>query len=263
MNKTKEELISYHEKQAAQQVKQLKNQIKFQKKQNAELLKLFDLVNHELSAYQWAILGFSTKLQSKYDKLLDEDGKHYLKRININAVKMHTLLESLKNLITIDANSIQKKVFFLNELIIDAINKIKKEIDPNFYCDNKLEKSFLFVGDPAYLQNLFYQIFKNAALYTKNGESGKIYLTCSFKKQLHFYLEDNGIGINEEYRNLVIRPLEQLKEKDVAGIGMGLSFVQRIMHAHRGDIKLETSRYGGLCVHLVFPKDCIKSVSDR
>jgi two-component system osmolarity sensor histidine kinase EnvZ len=64
-------------------------------------------------------------------------------------------------------------------------------------------------------------------------------------------IEDDGAGIPEEQFEAVFRPfyrLEQSRNLDTGGIGLGLSIARDIARSHGGDITLGRSRLGGLKV---------------
>ena len=92
---------------------------------------------------------------------------------------------------------------------------------------------------------------------------------CKFAEKVHIslclnnnqdtvilYIDDDGAGIPESERETIFRPfkrLENSRNRDTGGIGLGLSITQDIVHAHGGDITLEDSPIGGLRVAIKIP----------
>ncbi len=66
---------------------------------------------------------------------------------------------------------------------------------------------------------------------------------------LEIWIEDDGPGIPEEKFDDVFKPFFRLDESrniDEGGVGLGLSIARDIAISHGGDIRLEKSDYGGL-----------------
>jgi signal transduction histidine kinase len=69
-------------------------------------------------------------------------------------------------------------------------------------------------------------------------------------QQLTVEMADNGPGVALAYRQRIFEPFFTTREN---GIGLGLSVVQQIVHAHTGDISVEENAGGGACFRLHFP----------
>lgn len=68
-------------------------------------------------------------------------------------------------------------------------------------------------------------------------------------------ISDNGPGIPPERRQEVLKPFRQLEEGTTKGGqgGLGLSIVQSIVQAHRGELLLLEAPLGGLMVRILLP----------
>jgi len=65
-----------------------------------------------------------------------------------------------------------------------------------------------------------------------------------------FEIRDDGPGIPEELRDKVLLPFVTGRE---GGVGLGLTFVQRVVHEHRGRLSLETAVGAGTCFRVELP----------
>ena len=234
------------------------------KRHNSALIEFIDLATHQLQTPLWSILGFVSKLQRKYYKMLDEHGRHCLNRITANVSDMHQLIEDVTTMLMIDQGDMIQKELYLYDLLKQAIKRVNDEIDKTFECTFSKECNKIIIkGDPHHIKQLFYQIIKNAAQYSINEKHGQAKVTCKMSENFHIYIEDNGIGIEKRYRNLVFKPMERLKEKEIPGSGMGLAFAIRIIIGHGGKIDIENPKeYKGICVHIEIPKDIIISTDE-
>ncbi len=75
-------------------------------------------------------------------------------------------------------------------------------------------------------------------------------------ERLWLYVDDDGPGVPPDKREDVFRPFVRLDEArniDATGTGLGLAVALDIAHAHGGDIVLETSPLGGLRAAIKVP----------
>lgn len=76
-------------------------------------------------------------------------------------------------------------------------------------------------------------------------------------KHLDITVDDNGHGIPEEKRDLALQPfrrLDEARDPNSSGAGLGLSIVQDIVLRHGGSLMLEDSPLGGLRVRIRLPR---------
>jgi signal transduction histidine kinase len=232
--------------------------------QNDMLVKYVDIATHELQAPLWSILGFSSKLQRLWAGRLDEKTRHCLERIGANVSEMHTLISDVTRMLTLDAEKMLRRDVYWGELLEEAVEGIQREVDTHFQCDFSGCAGVVLVGDRAMLRELVFHLLRNAAQYARGGTSGFLRVCAEHRAlahgpvELHLTFEDRGIGIAPAYRELVFRPMERLKENEVAGSGMGLTLSRRIVEIHGGAIELEDGRDGGLCVRVRLPQTAFK-----
>jgi len=250
-------LFQHYEKYVSNLNTQLTAQTEALRQKNTNLIEFIDLATHQLQAPLWSILGFTSKLQRKYYPIIKEEGQHYLNRISVNVAEMHQLIEDMTAMLLIDPESMKKRKIFLHDILRESIKRVHSEIDNNFKVTDRLD-AVAILGDPFQLRQCFFHILKNSAQYTKVEKSGSIYVHYKISNNLQLFFEDDGIGIEKEYRELVFKPLERLKEKEISGTGMGLTLARKIIIGHKGSICLEDSRYGGICVHITLPHSVIK-----
>jgi len=69
-------------------------------------------------------------------------------------------------------------------------------------------------------------------------------------------VEDDGPGIAEDRREEAFRPfhrLDQGRNLQTGGVGLGLAIARDIARAHGGDVRLERSSLGGLRATIRLP----------
>ena len=75
-------------------------------------------------------------------------------------------------------------------------------------------------------------------------------------KEIEITIDDDGPGIPEEFREDAFRPfyrLEDSRNPETGGVGLGLSIARDVIRGHGGDIALGDSPSGGLRARLTLP----------
>ncbi len=104
------------------------------------------------------------------------------------------------------------------------------------------------IGDSMRIQQVFLNLMSNAVKYTPDG--GEINFTvreqavsASSMGCYEFIVEDNGIGMSEEYLAHIFEPFsraEDLRTSKIQGTGLGMAITQNIVHMMNGDITVES-----------------------
>jgi len=68
-------------------------------------------------------------------------------------------------------------------------------------------------------------------------------------------VEDNGIGLDEQYADRVFTVFQRLHPRDIfPGLGLGLAYCQKIIDRHGGSIEYEKAKDGGTRFIVTLPK---------
>lgn len=115
------------------------------------------------------------------------------------------------------------------------------------------EKPVQFYARPSALTSAFTNIIENAARFSK--KTLKITETDS-QDFVTVIIEDDGIGIPDDKKELAMQPfvrLDESRNEKTGGTGLGLSIAKTAIENHGGEILLEDSDLGGLRVRVVLP----------
>jgi signal transduction histidine kinase len=91
---------------------------------------------------------------------------------------------------------------------------------------------------------LIQHLISNAIKYQKPGMAPIITVSYSHTDRGHVLgIQDNGIGVPDEYRERIFHAFKRLHGKDSAytGTGMGLAICKKVIEIHGGDIWLEST----------------------
>ncbi len=110
------------------------------------------------------------------------------------------------------------------------------------------------MADPARLQQVFWNLLRNAVKFTPIG--GRIYIRTRDLDDgaLEVEVSDTGIGITPEAMGIIFMPFEQAgleNDHRYGGLGLGLSIAQAIVTSHGGTIRASSPGTGQGATFLV------------
>ena len=110
-------------------------------------------------------------------------------------------------------------------------------------------------GDPVLLVMLFQNLFANAVKFARPGTPPKIAVHAERDGSgWRIDVIDNGIGIEADYLDKVIKPFARLHPRaQYPGAGMGLASCDKIAKAHGGRLWLDSVPGQGTTVHVWLP----------
>ena len=208
-------------------------------------------MSHDMRTPMNAIIGM-TEIANMYiddkDKVLDclkkisSSGKHLLALIN-EVLDMNKIESGKLDLIEEEAN--------LKEIINNIIYMVR-----DLACDKHHElivdtgniKHKTVITDGARLQQALLNFISNAVKYTPDG--GKISCIVSEstsdvrqKSYYQFVIEDNGIGMSDEFIEQIFEPFaraEDTRINKIEGSGLGMPIAGSIISKMDGDITVES-----------------------
>jgi len=96
--------------------------------------------------------------------------------------------------------------------------------------------------DPVLIENVFSNLIDNAMKYSDS--SVKIEISCILSEdKLRFIIKDNGFGIVEKELKHIFNNFERgnkMQSKGIDGFGIGLNYVQKVIKAHKGIIRVNS-----------------------
>ena len=102
-------------------------------------------------------------------------------------------------------------------------------------------------GDPARLQQVFWNLVKNAAKFTPEGGRIEIETRNTESGEIVVAIKDNGIGIEEQLMPRIFDAFEQgggTITSTYGGLGLGLAICKRVVDLHAGTLTAESEGKG-------------------
>jgi two-component system CheB/CheR fusion protein len=173
-----------------------------------------------------------------------EEGLHMICRnIELEA----RLIDDLLDLTRIARGKIQLNLqkADVHELLQHAIDIVRADIQcRSLRLSNSLEAKVHCVNvDPPRIQQVFWNILRNACKFT--GEGGEITIRSynAEPKTISVEIGDTGVGIEPALLEKVFNAFEQLKDRQ-QGLGLGLAISKAIVEMHGGSIRAQSEGAG-------------------
>ena len=111
------------------------------------------------------------------------------------------------------------------------------------------------MADESQLVRLFQNLIDNAIKF-HGEEHPRIFISAKdMGKDWQFSIKDNGIGIEDEYKDRIFTIFQRLHSKEeYPGTGIGLAVSKRIVERHGGKIWCESEKGQGTTFYFTIPK---------
>lgn len=204
---------------------------------NQELEAFSYSVSHDLRAPLRALEGFSSALLDYSANQLDEQGRHFLIRIQEAAQRMSQLINDLLNLSRVTRSDFTRQPVDLSALAQSAVADLMA-LDPQRQVSVEITPGMQVEGDANLLRIALDNLLGNAFKFTSKRDQAVIEVgTTRHAGKRVFYIRDNGAGFDMEHTSKLFAPFQRLHTaQDFPGNGIGLSIVHRIITRHGGQI---------------------------
>lgn len=117
------------------------------------------------------------------------------------------------------------------------------------------------IGNKTAIEQVFFNLVKNAMLYTQSGGRINITSTGVTDEYVSIKISDTGVGIPRKDLPRIFEPFYRSeKTGKLSGTGIGLAIVYEIMKMHKGAIEVESIEGVGTSFLLTFPIRPISSM---
>lgn len=198
-------------------------------------------MSHELRTPLNGILGYAQILQR--DNSLSAQQQHGLNIIEQSGNHLLALINDILDLAKVESGKIElhETGFNLPSLLssVSEIITIRAQYKGiHFYLEsaNSLPKSVY--GDERRLRQILLNLLGNAIKFT---DQGNVSLKVSLNKlnfQVHFKIEDTGIGISTDNIKRIFEPFEQAgsQQRQAKGTGLGLAITNNLVELMGGQL---------------------------
>lgn len=218
---------------------------------NSELERFAYTVSHDLKAPLVTMSGFLGYLKEDAEKGNITRLQNDINRILDANLKMQRLLNELLELSRIGRLINETEDIPFRHIVSEALASVEGRIQ-----SNKIEVIIqddlpTVSGDRVRLTEVMQNLVDNAAKFMGTQPSPQIKIGFD-KKTSAFFVQDNGIGIEEKYHSRIFELFNKLNPK-VEGTGVGLALIKRIIEVHGGKIWVESELGKGTIFYFTLP----------
>jgi signal transduction histidine kinase/ligand-binding sensor domain-containing protein len=223
---------------------------------NKDLEQFAYVASHDLQEPLRTIGSFTQILTRKYKNEIGADGQLYMANIIGGVKRMSELIKSLLNYSRLGRNDIQFSMADLQDIISDKIMDLGLKIQE--------KEAEIIIGDlpekilcePNQLGVVFYNLINNGLKFNTNPNPIiMVQLEKEDEDYWTFSVADNGIGIDEIYKEKVFEIFQRLNHvSKFEGTGIGLAFCKRIILRHEGNIWFESTLGEGTTFYFTIHK---------
>jgi PAS domain S-box-containing protein len=225
-----------------------------QKRASGLLERFIDYTAHDFKTPMQNILMNAQEASRLVPKDQDLRVAELLQRIVANSVWMNKRTEGLLRASTLQGNR-QVRSTVRADRAFDESYAILKSVD-QFVDKATVHRGDLpaVASDEALLGFLFQNLLQNACKYGRIGEPVVVSVTADrYQDGWKFAVRDNGMGIRSDLVERIFEPYVRDPSTEVAGTGIGLSFCQRIVEWHGGQIWAESDQGCGATFWFTIP----------
>jgi PAS domain S-box-containing protein len=210
-------------------------------------------IAHDLRAPLRAIIGFAMRLTETQARVLDAEGNRLLNVVTSRARQMNSMIDDYLHLSKLSGCELTIARLDMTSLALHAWEAVTEGMT----APPKLELEALpeAAGDESLLRQVWVNVLSNAVKFTRDTSAPLVRITGGERGgRAHFQVKDNGIGFDPAYAGKLFRVFERLHhQREYEGNGIGLCIVQRILHRHEGDIRVEGGIGAGATVTFSLP----------
>jgi len=216
-----------------------------------ELGQMSASIAHEIRNPLTALKGFIELLKSE----APTEQEHYFTIMESEFQRLDIILSDLLFLSSPRKISAQKvDLVEIAKEVIDFMQfeALMHEVILQLEFDDQMQHVIL--GNNVRLKQMLINILKNAIQATENSGTITIQLFVT-TKDVQIYVQDKGIGMDEETRKNLFSPFFTTKEQ---GTGLGLPLVKKVVDDFNGTIEVESELNVGTTFILTFPNALTK-----
>ena len=223
---------------------------------NMQLENFAYITSHDLREPLRTISGFASLLEKNYLGKLDETADEYLGYILTSTKNMNALIEDLLVFSRVHTGEHKVEKLNLDDLLFQVIRSLDSSIQDTGAVVTYENIPEVINANDTKMKQLFQNLIANAIKFRKPDTTPEVRITAKSKGELwEFSVQDNGIGISDEYFDKIFMIFKRLHTKDeYEGTGIGLSLCKKIVEQHGGEIHLESKEGEGTTFYFTIEK---------
>ncbi len=240
--------IFFIKREIAEKNKELDRLRKIADKANEEKSRFLAMMSHEIRNPLNSILGYAELISA--EKLTDSVAD-YIKNLSSAGTNLKVIVDDILDLSRIEAGKLQlaSEKISIRNIIQNCENDFKhqqknEKATLKFYVSNNIPQ--FLIGDSVRIHQILSNLIGNAIKFTEKGiikTAVKVVSEDKNEVKILFSVSDTGRGMSDQQITKIFEEYQQNKLSDnriKGGAGLGLAIVNRLVHAMKGKISVES-----------------------
>jgi len=219
--------------------------------------------SHELRTPLVSVRGYA-ELYRKGALKKKSEVQEAMQRIESEAIRMSSLVESLLTLARLDENQ------QLDAKKVDMIELVQSVIKGSSAADKKLSFSVLTLSgaklakdekifaeiNESQIRQVLVNLIENAKRFSSNKSSIEVGVGQKTEDEVIIEVIDHGEGIPKQLRDKIFERFyraDNSRNRETGGTGLGLAIVKEIVLLHKGRIEVRDTPQGGATFRIKLP----------
>ena len=202
--------------------------------------------------------GFAALLAEKYSRVLDEQGRHYVSRIQASINQLASLADDIKTLTQLPLRRAAPEAMDLVPICQILIANLRKR-DPGRDVTIEMADTLPLVACRALMTTALACLLDNAWKFTSKKPEAWIRIGLLAGKapgEVVLRVADNGAGFDSAYIDKLFTAFQRLHSSaDFPGNGLGLAIIRRVAQMHGGAVWAEGKEQVGASFFMGFLQD--------
>ncbi len=222
-----------------------------------DLLAFTQAVSSDLQDSLHVAHGFAARLAEKYSLALDDQGRHYVRRIQASISQLARLVDDLRTLAQLPLRNSAVEAVDLAPICQSLIAVLRKR-DPTRDVTIEMTGSLMLVGHKNILTTALSCLLENAWKFTSKKPEAWIKIGVQPGKVVGervLVVADNGVGFDPVYGGNLFTAFQRLHSSaDFPGNGLGLAIIKRVAQIHGGTVWAESADKVGASFFMALPQ---------
>lgn len=198
-------------------------------------------VSHDLRAPLRAMHSYSEALLEDFSKGLPEQARHFLRRINENAIRLDKMILDVLTVSRLNRADLRLTRVPLEWLVRNLVEHYPNMQPPQ--VEIQIDPLLDVIGHEPSLTQAISNLLSNAVKFVPRGRIPKVHVWTEQRgEQVRLWVEDNGIGIDPKYQHRLFGMFERIHPNlHYEGTGVGLAIVRKAAERMGGSVGVESA----------------------
>lgn len=229
-------------------------------KSNEELERFVFIASHDLKTPLRDIVSFTSLLERQLKSSDNEKVHEYLSFIKNGGKRLNSLISDTLEYSRFSHLQKENQTEFINlNILLDELQNTLSN-----YISEKNAKIIIANNLPhidanrSSITSLFQNLLENSIKYNQSDIPTIKISTATNQDFLSIFIDDNGIGIPEEYQDEIFTMFSRLhNQNEYEGSGLGLAICKKIVENLNGEILIKSEPDKGSTFELRFPNNIV------